>query len=170
VSRAGAPQVDTQAVLLLVGGPAGAGKSTVATAWCHTRQRAVRIDLDEVRDLIIAGQADPQVLIPLQVEQYELSVRACVALARVFLPAGYDVALETVFEPEDFSQRWRPLLAGLAWHLVILRPSLPVTLARSRARAKRVLEEHTMVRYALRRRFMASMVLASSALICTRRT
>ena len=58
VSRAEAPQVDTQAVLLLVGGPAGAGKSTVATAWCHTRQRAVRIDLDEVRDLIIAGQAD----------------------------------------------------------------------------------------------------------------
>ena len=147
MSRAAAGQVGTQTVLLLVGGPAGAGKSTVAVAWCRTRHRAVLIDLDEVRDLIIAGRADPQVLTPLQAEQYELSVRACVALARVFLAAGYDVALETVFEPEAFTQRWRPLLAGLAWHLVVLRPSLPVTLARSRARTKRVLEEHTIAQH-----------------------
>jgi chloramphenicol 3-O-phosphotransferase len=145
--RATARRVGRQAVLLLVGGPAGAGKSTVATAWCHTRQRAVRIDLDEVRDLIVAGRADPQVLTPLQAEQYELSVRACVALARVFLAAGYDVALETVFDPEDFSQRWRPLLAGLAWHLVVLRPSLPATLARSRTRTKRVLEQHAIAQH-----------------------
>ena len=145
--RAAAQQVGSQTVLLLVGGPAGAGKSTVATAWCRTRQRAVRIDLDEVRDLIIAGRADPQVLTPLQVEQYELSVQACVALARVYLAAGYDVALETVFEPEDFAQRWRPILAGLDWHLVVLRPSLPATLARSRTRAKRVLEEHTIAQH-----------------------
>ena len=144
--RATAPQVSTQAVLLLLGGPAGAGKSTVATAWCHTRQRAVRIDLDQVRDLIVAGRADPQILTSLQVEQYELSVQACVALARVFLAAGYDVALETVFEPEDLPA-WRPVLAGLAWHLVVLRPSLPATLARSRARAKRVLEEHTIAQH-----------------------
>jgi chloramphenicol 3-O-phosphotransferase len=144
---AAARPVGTQAVLLLIGGPAGAGKSTVAVAWCRTRQRAVRIDLDEVRDLIIAGRADPQVLTPLQAEQYELSVRACVALARVFLAAGYDVALETVFEPEDFAQRWRPLLTSLAWHLVVLRPSLQVTLARSRARTKRVLEDHTIAQH-----------------------
>ncbi|MDP9208374.1 MAG: ATP-binding protein [Actinomycetota bacterium] len=147
MSRDEARQVDAQVTLLLMGGPAGAGKSTVATAWCHTRRRAVRIDLDQVRDLIVAGQADPQILTPLQAEQYELSVRACVALARTFLAAGYDVALETVFEPDDFAQRWRPLLTGLSWHLVILRPSLPVTLARSRGRAKRVLEEHTITQH-----------------------
>jgi hypothetical protein len=70
-----------------------------------------------------------------------------VALARVFMADGYDVALENVFEPDDFNQRWRPLLAGLVWHLVVLRPSLSVTLARSRSRAKRVLEEHTRVQH-----------------------
>jgi predicted kinase len=147
VSSAAAPQASTQPVLLLIGGPAGAGKSTVARAWCRTRQRAVSIDLDEVRDLIVAGQADPQVLTPLQADQYQTSVRACVALARVFLNDGYDVALETVFEPDDFAQRWRPVLAGLPWHLVVLCPSLPVTLARSRSRTKRVLEEHTRTQH-----------------------
>ncbi len=147
MSRAKDRRASTQAVLLLVGGPAGAGKSTVATAWCRTRHRAVRIDLDEVRDLIVAGRADPQLLTPLQADQYETSVRACVALARVFLADGYDVALEAVFEPDDFNQRWHPLLAGLAWHLVVLRPSLSMTLARSRSRAKRVLEEHTRTQH-----------------------
>ena len=102
----------------------------MATAWCRTRHRAVRIDLDEARDLIVAGRADPQLLTPLQADQYETSIRACVALARVFLADGYDMALEAVFEPDDFNQRWRPLLAGLAWHLVVLRPSLSITLAR----------------------------------------
>lgn len=40
-----------------------------------------------------------------------------------------------------------PLLAGLAWHLVVLRPSLSMTLARSRSQAKRVLEEHTRIQH-----------------------
>jgi predicted kinase len=135
-------------VLLLIGGPAGAGKSTVSAAWCRTRQRAVRIDLDQIRDLIVAGRADPQVLTPLQAQQYHTSVKACVALAREFVADGYDVAVETVFEPDDFTRRWRPLLAGLPWHLVVLRPSLPVTLTRSRSRSKRVLEEHTRNQHA----------------------
>lgn len=120
----------------------------MSAAWCRTRQRAVRIDLDQIRDLIVAGRADPQVLTPLQAQQYHTSVKACVALARVFVANGYDVALETVFEPDDFAQRWRPLLAGLPWHLVVLRPSLPVTLTRSRSRSKRVLEAHTRTQHA----------------------
>jgi predicted kinase len=143
-----ARHASTSPVLLLVGGPAGAGKSTVSAAWCRTRPRAVRLDLDELRNLIVAGRADPQVRTPLQAQQYDTSVKACVALARVFLADGYDVAIETVFEPDDFTRRWQPLLAGLAWRLVVLRPSLPVTLTRSRSRNKRVLEQHTRTQHA----------------------
>jgi predicted kinase len=143
-----ARHASTSPVLLLVGGPAGPGKSTVSAAWCHTRSRAVRLDLDEVRNLIVARRADPQVRSPLQALQYDTSVKACVALARVFLADGYDVAIETAFEPDDFTRRWQPLLAGLAWRLVVLRPSLPITLTRSHSRNKRVLEEHTRTQHA----------------------
>lgn len=120
----------------------------MSAAWCRTRPQAVRIDLDDIRDLIVAGRVDPQVLTRLQAQQYHTSVKACVALARVFIAGGYDVAVETVFEPDDFTRRWRPLLTGLPWHLVVLRPTLPVTLARSRSRSKRVLEEHTRTQHA----------------------
>jgi predicted kinase len=71
------------AVLPLLGGPAGAGKSTLARAWCAARGRAAHVQLDEVRHLIVAGRADPQQPGPLQSEQYALSARATMALARV---------------------------------------------------------------------------------------
>lgn len=98
--------------------------------------------------MIVAGRADPQQPGAVQSEQYALSVRACVALARVFLEAGYDVAIDEVFVPAAFEEHWRPLLDGLAWRIVIVLPSLEETLARSRAREKRVLERHTRDQHA----------------------
>src|SRR5689334_9035453 len=111
-------------VLVLFGGPAGAGKSTLARAWCQTRARAVQIELDEIRALIVAGRADPQQPGQLQHEQYTLSVAACISLARPFLDAGYDVAIDDVLPPDAFERDWRPLLAGLDWRVVIVLPTL----------------------------------------------
>jgi 2-phosphoglycerate kinase len=48
----------SQPPLLLFGGPAGAGKTSLAEAWCATRQRSAHIQLDEVRSLIAAGYTD----------------------------------------------------------------------------------------------------------------
>jgi predicted kinase len=131
-------------VLALFGRPTGAGKSTLARAWCATRARAVHIELDRVRELIVAGRADPQDTDdPRQAGQYDTSVRASLALARAFLADGYDVAVDDTLPPDAFARAWRPLLAGLDWRVAIILPSLDETLARSRAREKRVLERHT---------------------------
>lgn len=135
-------------LLVLFGGPAGAGKSTLAGTWCSTRARAAHIQLDAVRALIVAGQADPQQPGDLQTAQYALSVRACCALARVFLADGYDLAIDDVLEPGPFATFWQPALAGLQPRLVIVVPSLEETLRRSRARAKRVQERHTVAQHA----------------------
>src|SRR5688572_5068645 len=121
-------------VLLLLGGPAGAGKSTVARAWCASRASAAHVQLDEVRHLIVAGRADPQQAGPLQSNQYTLSVRASLALARTLLEAGYDVAVDDVLEPAAFERDWRPLLHGLDWRIVIVLPDLEEVLRRSRPR------------------------------------
>ena len=134
--------------LVLFGGPAGAGKSTLARAWCATRERAAHIELDHVREMIVGGLADPQQPNELQSRQYELSVRACAALARVFLDDSYDVALDEVFPPDAFARSWRPLLDGLQWQLLVILPWLEETLRRSRARQKRVLEQHTRDQHA----------------------
>jgi predicted kinase len=127
---------------VLFGGPAGAGKSTLARAWCATRPRATHIEFDEVRGLIVSGFADPQQPGDVQEEQYEVSVGATCALARTFTRAGYDTAIDDVMEPDAFERYWRPQLEGLDWHLIIILPSLEETLARSSGRQKRVFEEH----------------------------
>jgi chloramphenicol 3-O-phosphotransferase len=136
-------------LLVLFGGAAGAGKTTLALAWCATRERAALVELDAVRDLIVSGRVDPQdTSHPLQAHQYVDSVLASWSLARAFIDVGYDVALECVFEPDDFEKRWRSLLEGYDYRLVVVHPSLEKTLERSRARGKRVMEKHTRAQHA----------------------
>src|ERR1039458_9611210 len=52
--------VAVNAIVLLLAGPAGAGKSTLAPAWCHTRLVAAHVQLDTVRNLLVQGPVDPQ--------------------------------------------------------------------------------------------------------------
>jgi chloramphenicol 3-O-phosphotransferase len=134
-------------VVALFGGPAGAGKSTLARGWAAGRERAAHVQLDGVRELV-SGLADPQEYGALQDEQYDLAVGATCALVRAFAAGGYDVAVDDVLEPATFERLWRPQLEGLDWRLVVVLPSLPETLARSRAREKRVQERHTRRQHA----------------------
>ena len=135
-------------IVLLLGGPAGAGKSTVARGWCASRQRAAHLELDAVRAQIVAGLADPQLPGDAAEEQYDLSVEAALAQARVFAAHGYDVAVDDVLTPEGFARSWLPRLDGLDWRLLVLLPSLAETLDRSRARDKRVMEHHIRAQHA----------------------
>jgi chloramphenicol 3-O-phosphotransferase len=134
--------------VVLFGGPAGAGKSTLARAWCATRLRAAHVELDEIRNLIVSGLANPQEKSALQAEQYRLSARAACALARAFFDGGCDVAIDDVLEPEAFDRYWRGQLDGLPWELVVVLPSLAETLSRADGRTKRVQTEHVRNQHA----------------------
>ena len=127
-------------LIVLFGGPAGGGKSTLARAWCAARDRSAHVQLDDVREQIVFGLADPQSPGATQSEQYELSVAACCALARSFAGAGFDVAVDDVLPPVAYEAHWRPALAGLDVRIVIVVPSLDATLERARSREKRVRE------------------------------
>ena len=133
--------------IVLIGGPAGAGKSRLAAAWCATRERAVHIELDDVRNRIVAGFADPQSGEPAVGEQYALCVEACVREAATFASAGYDVAIDDVLEPEAFEAHWRPALSGIPYTLLILMPALDEVLERARQRQKRVREDIIRTQY-----------------------
>jgi chloramphenicol 3-O-phosphotransferase len=139
--------VDARGSVVLFGGPAGAGKSTLARAWCATRAQAAHIELDEIRGLIIGGRADPQEPSDLQAAQYGFSVEATCAVARAFARGGCDVAVDDVLEPDAFERYWRPQLEGLPWKLIVVVPSLEETLRRSAVREKRVREEHTRAQH-----------------------
>ena len=121
-------------MIVLFGGAAGVGKTTVARLWCESRVRFVHIQLDAIRDLIVSSLTDPQVPTAEQSAQYSHSVAACTALARSFARAGYDVAVDDIFEPKPTRELWLPQLRGFDVRFV--------------ARQKRVLEQHIRAQHA----------------------
>ncbi len=135
-------------MIALFGGAAGTGKTTIARLWSESRPCSVHIQLDEIRDLIIAGRTDPQVLTAKQGQQYSDTISGCAALARSFAGAGYDVAIDDVFEPEPTRELWLPQFIGLDVRFVVLHPPLEVALSRSTERHKRVQEHHIQSQHA----------------------
>jgi len=123
-------------MIVLFGGAAGTGKTTVARLWCRFRPRCAHIQLDEVRNLIVSGRVEPQNKTLKQGVQYQHCVTACIALARSFACDGYDVAIDDVFEPQPTNELWLPGLNGLDVRLVILHPPLEIALSRMANRKK----------------------------------
>ncbi|MCH7740917.1 MAG: AAA family ATPase, partial [Chloroflexi bacterium] len=135
-------------LVVLLGGPAGAGKSSLAQAWCGTRARASRIDLDEVRQMVVGGFANPQQSGFEQTAQFDLAARQCASLARNFVQDSFDVVIESVFQPNEYQVTWEPLLRDLNLVLVVLLPDLATTLGRSSNRKKNVLDKHIRSQHA----------------------
>ncbi|MEV1067492.1 Pro-rich N-terminal domain-containing protein [Streptomyces sp. NPDC050263] len=131
------PAATTLAVLLI--GPAGAGKTSVAKFWAdHRRVPTAHVSLDDVREWVRSGFADPQSGWNDHSEaQYRLARRTCGFAARNFLANGISCILDDAIFPD------RPAVGLGGWkrHVgpgllpVVLLPGLEVVLERNAARS-----------------------------------
>ncbi|MFF8969445.1 Pro-rich N-terminal domain-containing protein [Streptomyces sp. NPDC014995] len=131
------PTATTLAVLLI--GPAGAGKTSVAKFWAdHRRVPTAHISLDDVREWVRSGFADPQRGWNDNSEaQYRLARRTCGFAARNFLANGISCILDDAIFPD------RPAVGLGGWkrHVgpgllpVVLLPGLEVVLERNAERS-----------------------------------
>lgn len=127
----------TLAVLLI--GPAGAGKTTVARLWAARRRvPTAHVSLDDVREWVCSGFADPQAGWNDHSEaQYRLARRTCGFAARNFLANGISCILDDAVFPD------RPVVGLGGWkrHVgpgllpVVLLPGLEIVLERNAARS-----------------------------------
>ncbi|MEU1013171.1 Pro-rich N-terminal domain-containing protein [Streptomyces sp. NPDC005890] len=130
------PTATTLAVLLI--GPAGAGKTSVAKYWAdHRRVPTAHISLDDVREWVRSGFADPQSGWNDHSEaQYRLARRTCGFAARNFLANGISCILDDAVFPD------RPVVGLGGWkrHVgpgllpVVLLPGLDIVLERNAER------------------------------------
>ncbi|MGA5137843.1 Pro-rich N-terminal domain-containing protein [Streptomyces azureus] len=130
------PAGTTLAVLLI--GPAGAGKTSVAKYWAdHRRVPTAHISLDDVREWVRSGFADPQSGWNDNSEaQYRLARRTCGFAARNFLANGISCILDDAVFPD------RPVVGLGGWkrHVgpgllpVVLLPGLDIVLERNAER------------------------------------
>ncbi|MFE9441712.1 Pro-rich N-terminal domain-containing protein [Streptomyces sp. NPDC006602] len=131
------PAATTLAVLLI--GPAGAGKTSVAKYWAdHRRAPTAHISLDDVREWVRSGFADPQSGWNDHSEaQYRLARRTCGFAARNFLANGISCILDDAVFPD------RPVVGLGGWkrHVgpgllpVVLLPGLEIVLERNAERS-----------------------------------
>ncbi|MGD6746717.1 Pro-rich N-terminal domain-containing protein [Streptomyces sp. BH106] len=127
----------TLAVLLI--GPAGAGKTSVAKHWAESRRvPTAHISLDDVREWVRSGFADPQSGWNDNSEaQYRLARRTCGFAARNFLANGISCILDDAVFPD------RPVVGLGGWkrHVgpgllpVVLLPGLEIVLERNSRRS-----------------------------------
>ncbi|MGC0333231.1 hypothetical protein RKD23_006221 [Streptomyces sp. SAI-170] len=131
------PMTTTMAVLLI--GPAGAGKTSVAKYWAdHRRVPTAHISLDDVREWVRSGFADPRSGWNDHSEaQYRLARRTCGFSARNFLANGISCILDDAVFPD------RPVVGLGGWkrHVgpgllpVVLLPGLEIVLERNAERS-----------------------------------
>ncbi|WP_461296813.1 AAA family ATPase [Streptomyces harbinensis] len=132
------PDVAHTGVAVLLIGPAGAGKTTVARYWAERRPvPTASISLDDVREWVRAGFADPRAGWDDRSEaQYRLARRTCGFAARNYLANGISCILDDAVFPD------RPAVGLGGWkrHVgpglipVVLLPGLDVVLERNAAR------------------------------------
>jgi len=134
-----APDAAHTAVAVLLIGPAGAGKTSVARHWADTRRvPTAHISLDDVREWVRSGFADPQSGWNDHSEaQYRLARRTCGFAARNFLANGISCILDDAVFPD------RPVVGLGGWkrHVgpgllpIVLLPGLEIVLERNARRS-----------------------------------
>jgi hypothetical protein len=132
-----APAVPPPVAVLLIG-PAGAGKTSVARYWAdHRPVPTAHVSLDDVREWVRSGFASPQSGWNDRSEaQYRLARRTCGFAARNYLANGISCILDDAVFPD-----WPAVgLGGWKRHVgpgllpVVLLPGLDVVLGRNARR------------------------------------
>jgi chloramphenicol 3-O-phosphotransferase len=134
-------RVATAEPVILVTGPAGAGKSTVARELCRRFPRAAHIDVDLLRwRMVVSGYVRPEEAYGPQPEEAlrQLALAACnaSALARNFVLEGFLAVIDDVIETRELLDVYLDQLSDLgAVYVVTLLPDAAVLAARDAGRS-----------------------------------
>ncbi|GAA3106233.1 AAA family ATPase [Streptosporangium carneum] len=122
-----------EASVIVLAGPPGAGKSTVAALLCDELKPSVHLHTDDFWGFIRQGYVAPY--LPESKQQNDVVMGVLVACAFGYAAGGYQVVVDGVVGP------WFVGLFGaeaaareIASHYVVLRPGRETTLARATGR------------------------------------
>ena len=126
--------------LLLITGPAGAGKTTVASEWASSRdERCVHLSLDSFRHMVKTGFIDPKYGWNDEVQvQLDIARANVASVATRYLNTGYQVVVGDALFPDWEAVGlgpWRRVMAPMEVDLVALMPDWEVVFARDKGRA-----------------------------------
>ena len=123
-----------QAPVFVISGQLASGKSTIARALLERYPLGYHVDVDGIREMVTSGLASPLQWTDETERQFDLALAASAALAQVYQPAGFAVAIEGGVDPGAIAKHLAAV--GLSEHVlgIVLHPPLEVALARNRER------------------------------------
>lgn len=128
----------TQPSIFLITGVPGSGKTSVATALMQRFPFGVHIPIDDLREWVVSGIAQP---VPIWTEeterQFRLARQAAVQIALNYVQAGFAVAIDDVIVPADAKIFSDSALSVYPFHKILLQPQLDVALERNALRTKK---------------------------------
>jgi len=132
--------------VILLTGPAGAGKTEAARVWASTRPYpTAHVSLDDVRDFLKSGYANPEDgWTPEAAEQLDLARSIVADMARRYAERRVRLIVDDAIFPAG-EERWRQAVSGLTCVLLVVLPSVEALCARNRLRdGRRRLREETL--------------------------
>jgi ADP-ribose pyrophosphatase YjhB (NUDIX family) len=123
------------APITFIAGPRAAGKSTVAGLLCTRLRHAAHIEVDLLRDMVIAAQIGSDEADELSDTEERLVISNACALARNFSIAGYEAIIDDVIESPEVLNLLIGSLSDIApIYLITLLPNEEVLASRDAMR------------------------------------
>jgi chloramphenicol 3-O-phosphotransferase len=141
---------DRRASVILLTGPAGAGKTEAARAWAATRPYpTAHVSIDDVRDFLKSGYANPEDgWTPAAAEQHDLARSIVADMARRYGERRVRLIVDDAIFPNweaAGEERWRDALRGITYAMLVLLPSFEAVCERNRLRDRhRRLRDETL--------------------------